>query len=695
MNTAFRLASRVLRARGLQRWLAIAATLLLAHPSLAAVRVDLDQNWRFRADPAEQGEREAWSSVPPPDTRAVALPHTWNIGELHDFLGVGWYFARFEAPHAERVRLHFGATFYRSTVWLNGVQLGGHEGGFTAYAFDVSGKLKPSNLLAVRIDNRPGLATIPGFAERGTPQARYDWWTYGGMVRDVWLSASGAVQVERQRIRSEAQGSSWTVHDTVLLGAATSYQRPVHLKVELLDPSLSVAATSERAVSLAAGSAQVSLRWDLRAPKLWGLDRPNLYTARIQLKNEAGTLLDEHAESFGVREVKIRDRHLLLNGERIRPTGMARHEDSPSEGLAETRGTIRRDYDDMKALHTTLSRPVHYPQHPLVLDYADRHGILLIPEIPIWQFSEAQLRDPKVLKLAQAQMREMIDEAGNHPSIFAWSVANESSMASPGGIAYFRAMREFIRELDPERYVTFADDKLGELDRAEHSAARDADFLMMNQYYGSWHGPAGALPAALDNIDHLYPDKMIIISEMGFAGIFAKDPVTADQARVSILREQMPLLAARDWIGGAILWCYQDYKSPRNLWPGETEGFVEHGLVSEWRQRKPSYDVWRELNQPAHLEARWTDAFNGFVIEVTPNSVQQLPYLPLHDYRVRWRVLDAKATQVARGERALSGGAGVIEETLPAPLASGAILNAELVSPGGQVAAAATLRAAP
>src|SRR6202044_1233753 len=149
---------------------------------------------------------------------------------------------------------------------------------------------------------------------------------------------------------------------------------------------------------------------------------PNVYRMEVELTGGGGRHLDEQSDTFGLRTVEIRDRHLLVNGERVRLTGLTRHEDSPWEGLAETPGTMRRDYDEMKTLHTTLSRPVHYPQNPFILDYADRHGILLIPEIPVWQFSEAQMRDPKVIALAKQQMREMIEQAGNHPSIFAWSV---------------------------------------------------------------------------------------------------------------------------------------------------------------------------------------------------------------------------------------------------------------------------------
>jgi hypothetical protein len=338
---------------------------------------------------------------------------------------------------------------------------------------------------------------------------------------------------------------------------------------------------------------------------------------------------------------------------------MARHEDSPWDGLAESAGTMRHDYDDMKALQTTLSRPVHYPQNPFILDYADQHGILLIPEIPVWQFSEAQLSNPAVLALAQQQMREMIEQAGNHPSIFAWSVANESATGTPGGIAYFRAMRDAIRKLDPERFVSFADDNLPKLERASDSAANDADFLMMNQYFGSWHGPATALVPALEKVERLFPDKMAIISELGFAGIFAKNPVEADRARIEIMREQMPELAKRDWIAGAILWCYQDYKSRRNLWPGQDEGYVEHGLVDENRQRKPSYAVWKELNASASIAAQWSRAAgsgkpSGFTATVSPKTEKNLPYYALRDYRLAWKILDEKGKQIAGDAQTLA-----------------------------------------
>ena len=674
--------------------------LLFAMPLHVATRIDLDGDWQFRADPEERGESSGWPSTLPAGTETVNVPHTWNIGRLHDYSGVAWYFRRFERPPpapGEHIELHFGASFYQAHVWLNGVELGRHEGGFTAYSFDITSFLRVTNLLVVRLDNRAGMATIPGVAARGGPAAPYDWWPYGGLVRDVWLTSSGPAWVRRQSIRTEQGAEGARIHDRIFLGSTLPSHTTVTLRVTAFGPDNKVAVQQVRGVTLDQGSSEVEVMLELAQPKLWDLDHPDLYRMRVEVLGAHAVVLDENNATFGVRTLEIRARHLLLNGARVRLTGMARHEDSPWEGLAETPGTMRHDYDDMKALHTTLSRPVHYPQNPFVLDYADRHGILLIPEIPVWQFSEVQLSDPRVIDLARQQMREMIEEAGNHPSIFAWSVANESAMGTPGGIAYFRAMRALIRDLDPGRPVSFADDALYKLERPEQSAANEADFLMMNQYFGSWHGPAAGLGPALDVIDRLYPNKMVIVSEMGYAGLFAGNSVAADRARIKVITEQLPVLAARDWIAGALLWCYQDYKSQRNLWPGETEGYVDHGLVDEARQRRPSYAVWQQLNSPAQLTAQWSGpaerAPEGFAITVTPNTERNLPFYLLRDYGLKWSVVDEKGKALVSGARPPSELTQAVSVTgaLPADVrAKRYRLKVELLSPTG-VGAEATL----
>src|SRR5262249_13245297 len=141
------------------RLIAGALALLCALPLAASERADLDRDWQFRTDPGD-GVRLGWNSTMPAGTRTVVVPHTWNIGELHDYNGVAWYFrtlTRPSIPVGGHVELHFGATFYSARVWLNGVELGTHEGGFTAYSFDITQHLREKNLLAVRVDNRPGI----------------------------------------------------------------------------------------------------------------------------------------------------------------------------------------------------------------------------------------------------------------------------------------------------------------------------------------------------------------------------------------------------------------------------------------------------------------------------------------------------------------------------------------------------------
>jgi beta-glucuronidase len=676
---------------------------VLATPAFASSRIDLNHDWQFCTDPHDSGETAEWQKRPPADTESVNVPHTWNVGKHDSYLGRAWYFRNFEIPAQSpggHVELHFGATFYSSHVWLNGVEVGHHEGGYTAYSLDITSYLQATNYLAVAIDNRVTEETIPGYAMRQkTPQdAWYDWWDYGGMVRDVWLTVAGPVEIRRQRIRTEIKVDSSVVQDQLFLTSSFKHDKKVSLRLTAYDPDNRVAATQTRSFTVAPAETQVDLSLQLNSPKLWGIDHPNVYRITAEISDETGKVLDEDSDTFGLRKIEIRDRHLFVNGEQVRLTGLARHEESISEGLAETPGMMRNDYDDMKSLQVTLTRPVHYPQNPFILDYADRHGIMLIPEIPVWQFSESQMSDPKIIALAEKQMQEMIEQAGNHPSIFAWSVCNESATGTPGGVAYFRAMRDFIRKLDPDRFVSYADDNLPKLNRAEDSAANDADFVMMNQYFGTWHGLESELSAALDKVGRMFPNKMVIISEFGLPGSFAPDEETADRRRVKIIQEQVPELARRDWIAGAILWCYQDYKSRRGLRYGREEGFVDHGLVDEYRQRKPSYYVWKELNAPAVVGVQWNNDNNkdvpvSFTVTVKPNSASSLPSYPLRDYRLSWEIYDDSKV-LSHGEHRFTDLSKM--ESVSGQVEGGADthklqLHLSLIRPTGEVAAEKTL----
>jgi len=637
--------------------------LLCVIPISGATRIDLNGEWLFKTDPAQQGQQQGWPSQMPAGTEAVCVPHTWNIGKYEDFEGTAWYFKSFAVPdelRGKHVEIHFGATFYRSRVWLNGAELGGHEGGHTAYLFDVTPHLKPVNYLAIEINNQPGLQTIPGWAMklRAGKNIWYDWWHYGGIVRDVWLTVNEAALLRRQQIRVKLEGSTAEVTDRIFLESVAKKPLPAKVVLKVWPPEGSpAAATAEQALTLKPGPREVTLTLRLDPVQLWHFDEPKVYRMEVGLFDARDNQLDSLTDNFGARTVEIRDRRLLLNGEPVRLTGLTRHEESPWEGLAETAGTMRRDYDEMKELQATLTRPVHYPQHPAILDYCDRHGILLIPEIPIWQFSEQQMSDPKVIRLAQQMMREMIEQAYNHPSIFAWSVCNESTTDTPGGRAYFKTMYDFIKQLDPDRYVSYADDRIAFVDNPADNAASLADFIMWNEYFGTWHGPAELLPTVMERIQRGYPDKMVIISEMGAVGVFAPNSRAADRLRARIFRDQMAAFGKQDWIAGVIMWCYQDYRSHRNLWPGQTAGYVDHGVVDENRQRRPSFTVWQEENAPARVSVEWQ--YNparqpiGFRARLARRRPDEIPSYILRNYRVEWELRDDDNAKLAGGEKSL------------------------------------------
>jgi beta-glucuronidase len=670
-------------------------------PAAATTNFDLDGKWHFHTDPAREGVARGWPTAAPTASETVDVPHTWNIGKYDDYEGTAWYFKTFDVPdelRAKHVELNFGATFYRTRVWLNGVELGGHEGGFTAYHFDVTPHLKRFNSIAVEIDNMPTAETIPGWALRlgKANESWYDWWHYGGIVRDVWLSVSEPALVRRQQIRVKVDGAAAAVTTRVFLENFSGQPVEAHLKAKIVPTDGGTAtALAEESVTLKPGAQEQALALRIEGVKLWHFDHPHLYRLDLELIDARGKPLDSHSDTFGARTLELRDRHLYLNGERVRLSGITRHEDSPWEGLAETRGTIRHDYDDLKALQVTFTRPVHYPQHPDVLEYCDRNGILLAPEIPMWQFTEQQMTDPKVMALAKQMMREMIEQAYNHPSIMAWSVCNESETFKPGGVAYVRMMKEMIRGLDPDRFVTFADDGLPGVKRADESASSLSDFIMWNQYFGSWAGPATLLPGTVERIGKLFPGKMIVISEFGLAGIFAPDKTQADELRKQIMRDQIALFSSYDFIGGVVFWCYQDYKSHRNLRPGQREGFVEMGLVDEDRQRRGSYFLWRELNSPATIEINWNPLTTymppaGFRATIARRGEAEIPSYALSGYRLFWEAWDEHDRPIGSGDQLLPDVGPTFTATAswqPPPATRSLTLRLRLYRPTGFLAA--------
>src|SRR5579859_8164719 len=285
------------RLRSLMLVLLIAAT----YPSLlsATEKIDLNGPWLFRIDPKSEGESLSWFKTIPTGTESVRVPHTWNIGKFDDYEGIAWYFRTFNLPALapqKHVELHFAATFYLSRVWVNGVEAGKHEGGHTEYFFDITKLVKAGeNLVAVELDNRPTETSIPGLALKLKPGKNiwYDWWHYGGIVRDVWLTENEGALVRRQQIRSQVGANSAQVHDSVYVENNGAKEQKFTVVAQVFSPSGEEVAKKTETASIAAG-AKHAIEFDaaLENPMLWDLDHANLYTVRANLSDVSGRLLD-------------------------------------------------------------------------------------------------------------------------------------------------------------------------------------------------------------------------------------------------------------------------------------------------------------------------------------------------------------------------------------------------------------------
>jgi beta-glucuronidase len=597
----------------------------------------------------------------------VTVPHTWNVmPEYAHYEGIAWYRRHFTLPPAAQeahLRLRFEAAFYLARVWLNGCYLGAHEGGYTPFEFNVSGlaRVGSANVLAVRVDNRRTMDRLPALI---APNWSFDWWNYGGLVRDVALQLSSRAFIAHQRLSARPTLTAAGQAEEASVSATVTITNTSH---QVLDAVLTGDVRDERSghsalasqptvsFTLPAGASQdVPLTTTVVKPHLWHFDHPYLYQWSVALSTRDGVPLHTAEATLGIRAIELRGARLYLNGEPVRLVGLTRHADSPEHGLAEPHLVMARDWAELKRLNAVFSRPVHYPQPAFILEYADRHGLLLIPELPAWQLTAAQLAQPQMRALARQQLREMITSQVNHPSVWAWSLGNEFDSDTPAGHTFVRELIDVVRELDPTRPVSFVSDRVGWRLGADATAL--VDFVMLNAYYGTWHGPKAALEPALDAIHATWPHKPVIISEYGFDPHWERimhpvppdlrryytippevpsDSEAADRQRQQLIREQLAVFRRKPFIAGAIFWTYQDYR---------TRSGFQMGVVDAQRHRRGSWAVLREAYAPVVLDGvQVSSALDGtqratVTLRARGPVERDLPAYTLREYQLAWTV---------------------------------------------------------
>ena len=602
--------------------------------------VSLSGEWLFRTDPENTGTGHNWfaADVAATDWRIVNVPHTWQVqSPFAEYRGVAWYRRNFDVPElwaALAVRIEFEAVYHSTTVWVNGQLAGEHaRKGYTAFTLAISHLLRPGarNLIVVRVDNAFNLHMLPRGRSSDFPHD-------GGLFRPVQLLITPEVFVEQLDVDAlpDLYGNDAKLTITAHCRNTSSEARRGRASFRIVeeDTGLEALANPDAAsIAIPARSTNsLAISSTLTSPKLWHFDHPHLYRLEFFLTG------DQEAQSFttvfGVRRFEVKDGALCLNGERVRLMGVERMAGSnPEFGMAEPEKWIAHDHDDMKHLNCVFTRN-HWPQDSRVLDYCDRHGILVQSEIPAWGWETfkgmASEPDADILENGLEQMREMIARDRNHPSLVMWGLCNEVGGQLPAAYQFAKRMLAEVKKLDPHRLCSYASNSLEKT--PEHDVAGLMDLIEMNEYVGTWSpGNLDTIARYLDAVHTAFPDKPVVISEYGYCACVPERPED-DGRRIEILRTHDALFRSKDYVAGAIFFCYNDYRSQAGF---SGVGAVQqniHGVVNVFGLRKPSFDALREESSPvASLSVE--NRLNSFRVWVKTRN--DLPAYTLRGYHLR------------------------------------------------------------
>ena len=542
----------------------------------------------------------------------LAVPGDWNSQHpgLLFYQGTVWYKRVFNyAPRpGKRVFLWLGAANYHSALYLNGQLLGRHSGGFTPFNFDVSERLRNGeNLLVIEVDNRS--------AEADIPTALTDWHNYGGLTRDVLLVEVPDSYIRAYSIELSADGER--------LQGQIEVAGPRRAEgAELRIPELGL----QRHIDTDADGRG---RFELpAAPERWSPQNPRLYRVEWQAAEDA--LVDE----VGFRTIELRGAQLLLNGEPIFLRGIAAHDEA---GMGRGRGHSRADAERLLGWASELGcnfvRLAHYPHSRQLALVADRMGLLLWEEIPVYW--SIDFTNPNTLRSARAQLSAVISRDRNRASVILWSIGNETP-SNEERLRFMSALADHVRSLDSSRLVTAAlrttaeelqDFMLGSYLPAllgfspEHWSyplldplAEVLDVPALNQYFGWYYAGALALLTPFDShyarrimlenmprirIEHP-PDQALIISELGagaLAGMHAPSEelaVFSEEYQALVYQQQIAMLKEQPGVVGMTPWILKDFRSPLRLYQGVQDHWNRKGLISDDGRKKLAFQVLRE-----------------------------------------------------------------------------------------------------
>ncbi len=570
--------------------------------------VVLDSGWRFIREDVTNAETtrfddSAWT--------AVTLPHTWNNQDGQDggdnyHRGQGWYRLHLTPDAQYKGReffLKFDGAFSVTEVWVNGRQVGRHEGGFAAFAFDVTPHLKAGgdNVIAVRVNN----ASNPGI-----PPLSADFTFFGGLYRKVHLLVTDPVQISPLDYGSPGVYLKTTAVSTrsaqlqvmTVLSNASPATANVELHSVIVDADANIVTVLTNVVTLlASSSSNVVARTGIDHPHLWDArDDPYLYHCYVEVWSGSQPV-DVVAQPLGFRWFSVDpDKGFFLNGRHYDLHGVSFHQDWLDKGWAINEDDTRTNFALVREIGATAVRLSHYEHSDFTYQMADEQGVVLWSEIPLINHIT---ESPGFYANAKQQLRELIRQRYNHPSVVCWGIYNEITLKpGPETTNLVSQLAQLAAEEDPTHPSVCA-----VAGKDDQPSAWYSQIVAFNKYGGWYGGKLSDFAKWADRIHANYPTHSIGVSEFGAGANIrqhSEDPVKQPEPGGKFHPEEYQnlfhetywqALKQRPYLWCKFIWCLNDFANDARK-EGDAPGRNDKGLVTYDRQVRKDAFYWYKAN---------------------------------------------------------------------------------------------------
>ncbi len=554
--------------------------------------ININQGWQFLKDCKDVSVLEGLEKV--------NLPHSWNAVDGQDggndyFRGSCLYkktIAKADLPKADEYYLEIKGANSSADAYVNGKLLAHHDGGYSTWRVNFTEVLEENNEIAIVVDNAPNETVYPQFA---------DFTFYGGLYRDVNIIA-----VNNTRFDLDYFGGQGIAVTPMIEGANANVNVEVWVKDLKEDDQIVYTIIDKEGVEVAKISSRDSkISTLIENVNLWnGKKNPYLYTAKAEIVRGV-EVIDNVSTSFGCRIFKIDPNEgFILNGEKYPLRGVSRHQDRWGVGNALTKEQHKEDIDLILELGATTIRLAHYQHDQYFYDLCDQVGLVIWAEIPYISKHLPGGRENTI-----SQMKELITQNYNHPSIVVWGLSNEITMNGESDadlISNHKELNDLAHEMDKTRLTTIACVSMCSMD-AEY--IKIPDVVSYNHYFG-WYGGNTAMNGPwFDEFHAKHPNIPIGCSEYGCEALnwHTSNPKQGDyteEYQAYYHEELIKQLFTRDYIWATHVWNMFDFGADARAEGGEN-GQNHKGLMTFDRSYKKdsfyAYKAWLSDEPFVHL----------------------------------------------------------------------------------------------